>query len=407
MNQLEDDKAFLRSFLDRAAASKVVKVPIAEEGDKSSCTRQESWQNRRDSDAVRQALASPRQPLEQKDGNLFSPAAAPKQEDAPPKAAEPNIADGLILPPIDDLSKKPGRTSPRRSGRTRTTRSMITAPGKERTQISVRVNEGNDTINLTKSEAQVTAIATRRNTRKNKGAALSVPDRLVKWRADVEVLGTTPDPTNPSTKTKRVEWTATICFLDQTAGTQGVEPLIDTSSSPDDDLHAPDSVPSVPPGRSTRTTRSSTPRLRKLRSLGSTASTPAKATLSSTLFPDELAEDMPAPATATPAAAADQKKRAAETAVPSAAAAAVGKAKGAPQQSRIPHSRKRLSLNPSVRSVAAAVREDTLRLFGPGGAAGAVGTAKVQVQVPASLLPVAGGKAAKKTVATRKGDVLS
>jgi hypothetical protein len=404
MNQLEDDKAFLRSFLDRAAASKVVKVPVStEDGDKSSCTRRESLQNRRDSDVVRQALASPRQPLEQKDGNLFSPPVISKPEDVPPKSTEPSIADGLILPPIDELLKA-GRTSPRRSGRTRTTRSMISGPSKERTQISVRLNEGNDTINVTKAEAQVTAIVTRRNTRKNKGAALSVPDRLVKWRADVEVLGTTPDPTNPSTKTKRVEWTATICFLDQTTGMQGVEPLVDGSSNPDDELHPPDSVPSVPPARSTRTTRSSTPKYRKLRGLGAGNSTPAKAMLSSTLLPDELAEDTAAPQE-TPRPAG-QKKRAADAAPPAAAGAAAGKGRGGAQQSRIPHSRKRLSLNPSVRSVAAAVREDTLRLFGPGGAAaaGAVGTAKVQVQVPASLLPVAGKAAAAKKTA-RKGDV--
>lgn len=409
MNQLEDDKAFLRSFLDRAAASKVVKVPVStEDGDKSSCTRRESLQNRRDSDVVRQALASPRQPLEQKDGNLFSPLVISKQEDLPPKSIEPNIADGLILPPIDELLKKPGRGSPRRSGRTRTTRSMISGPSKERTQISVRLNEGNDTINLTKSEAQVTAIVTRRNTRKNKGAALSVPDRLVKWRADFEVLGKdgmTPDPTHPSTKTKRVEWTATICFLDQTTGTQGVEPLVDGSSNPDDELHPPDSVPSVPPARSTRTTRSSTPKYRKLRGLGAGNSTPAKAILSSTLLPDELAEDTAAPQE-TPRPA-EQKKRAADAAPSAAASVTASRSRGGAQQSRIPHSRKRLSLNPSVRSVAAAVREDTLRLFGPGGAAaaGAVGTAKVQVQVPASLLPVAGKAAAAAKKATRKGDV--
>ena len=404
MNQLEDDKAFLRSFLDRAAASKVVKVPVStEDDDKSSCTRRESLQNRRVSVVVRQALASPRQPLEQKDGNLFSPPATSKQEDIPPKSTEPSIADGLILPPIDELLEKPGRTSPRRSGRTRTTRSMISGPSKERTQISVRLTEGNDTINLTKSEAQVTAIVTRRNTRKNKGAALSVPDRLVKWRADVEVLGTTPDPTNPSTKTKRVEWTATICFLDQTTGTQGVEPLVDGSSNPDDELHPPDSVPSMPPARSTRTTRSSTPKYRKLRGLGAGNSTPAKAILSSTLLPDELAEDTTAPQD-TPRPP-EKKKRAADAAPSAAAGATASKGRGG-QQSRIPHSRKRLSLNPSVRSVAAAVREDTLRLFGPGGAAaaGAVGTAKVQVQVPASLLPVAGKAAAAKKTA-RKGDV--
>jgi hypothetical protein len=283
---------------------------------------------------------------------------------------------------------------------------MITAPSKERTQISVRINEGNDTINLTKSEAQVTALVTRRNTRKNKGAALSVPDRLVKWRADVEVLGKdgmTPDPKDPGAKTKRVEWTATICFLDQATGKHGVEPLLDTSSNPDDELHPPESVPSVTPSRSTRITRSSTPKYRKLRSLGAPANgTPAKAILSTTLLPDELAEDTTAQLEL--AQPAEQKKRADATS--SAAASVTASKSRAQQQSRIPASRKRLSLNPSARSVAAAVREDTLRLFGPGGAAGAAAaaaaTTKVQVQVPASLLPVAGKVAGRKV---RKVDV--
>jgi hypothetical protein len=245
----------------------------------------------------------------------------------------------------------------------------------------VRLNEGNDTINLTKSEAQITAILTRRNTRKNKGAALSVPDRLVKWRADVEVLGkdgATPDPKDVAGNTKRVGWTATICYLDQATGKHGVAPLVDASqNSAEPEPLEP--MTAGQPARATRSTRSSTPRLRKVRGLGATNGTPAKEVLSSTILPDELAEDtliqdVPKP---------EPKKRVDISST------------SKNQKSRIPPPRK-LNLNPSVKSVASAVKEDTLRLFATG--SGAAGGKK-----QGSMLPVTGRVSTAKK-ASRKAD---
>ena len=55
----DDDTALLKNFLSRAAASKANKA--------ENIARRESLQNRRDSDVVRHALASPRKVLEDKD----------------------------------------------------------------------------------------------------------------------------------------------------------------------------------------------------------------------------------------------------------------------------------------------------------------------------------------------------
>lgn len=59
---IDDDTAILKDFLTRAAASKAEKAAV-------TTHKRESLQNRRDSDIIKHALASPRKVLEEKDPN--------------------------------------------------------------------------------------------------------------------------------------------------------------------------------------------------------------------------------------------------------------------------------------------------------------------------------------------------
>jgi hypothetical protein len=300
--QLEDDKAILRSFLDRAAASKENRA-VASGTDNANCHRRESLQNRRDSDVVRQALASPRQPLEDKDGNTFSPRRFLQNEilDSPllqkstglENVAVTRLDADRILPPIDDLLPKPeDKSSPRRSSRSRASR-LLAGPR----QIAVRRNDGNDTVNLTKTEAQLVVQETKRNTRKNKGPALTVSDRLIKWRADIAVHGNSPSPEpKERTVTKGVRWSTTLQFLNEATGKSEEGPLLDNASAPKSAiilLPAPESKAGEgETSRPRRAARTATTRVRRVRALGGAGNgTPAKNVLAATILLDELGED--------------------------------------------------------------------------------------------------------------------
>jgi hypothetical protein len=152
----DDDTALLKDFLSRAAASKANKA--------ENIARRESLQNRRDSDVIRHALASPRKALEDKDPNspskydtettlnlsqtltLDMDSAAPLSPSKASTQAEAK-AEG-----VDD--SKAARIS-RRSSRARTSRlpgpsSIPTGPPK----ISVK-RDGGDPVILKKTDAQV------------------------------------------------------------------------------------------------------------------------------------------------------------------------------------------------------------------------------------------------------------
>jgi hypothetical protein len=303
ISQLEDDKAILKSFIDRAAARKAKKLAqaAAQDGDYH---KRESLQNRRDSDNVRHALASPRVPLEDKDGNVFSPLRAPEsvvETGSPtPKpllfTSEPSTA--LVLPPLDELvNGEETKSPPRRSGRTRTRFGQLpSATNPAPNRIPVRRTDGNDTLPLNKTEAQELSLLTRRNTRKNKGGAISVRDRLVQWNAESIVHSTyspTPSPTGNQDDEKGVRWSSTLQFLNEKTGQSEVAPLRDNTPAPTN----PDAKAEAVKVREetqarelagVRTTRSS-PKVRRLRAPVING-TPGKGVLGSAVF-DDISDD--------------------------------------------------------------------------------------------------------------------
>ncbi|KAF2675524.1 hypothetical protein BT63DRAFT_436404 [Microthyrium microscopicum] len=386
LQHLEEDKAFLQSFLDRTAASKANKpAPNAVD---DNCTRRESVQNRRDSDAVRIALASPgRLPLENKGTNLFSPNKLLQSvtEDSTSLKKSPTKVvpePEFVLPSVDDLFAEPAKPpSPRRSGRARTTRSASTTPNVSAPHmVAVRGNE-TMTLSLTKTENQLLVLETRRNTRKNKGPALSVPDRLVKWGADIAVIGkdgTTPEPKAVEAGQKGVRWSESMEFLNEATGQPEKEPLLFNEKAPEPiDPNNPVTAVVTPakPSRVRVQTRSATNSVRRLRGLGAANGTPAKGVLASTLLPDEVAEQKQlavaeATTNETPAPAPKPTKSI-KTAATAAKAA----------KSRIPPPKK-LNLTPSVKSVAVVIDEPV---------------APKPKARRASMLPVAGGAGVRKS----------
>jgi hypothetical protein len=382
--QLEDDKAILRSFLDRAAASKGVKATM--KVDDSTCGRRESVQNRRDSDTVRQALASPRLPLEDKDNNTFSPAnrlnkTAPLSPVLKPMNDEVQNAD-LIIPPIDDLLKQSKPRSPRRSRRSKGSNKSSNSAG-DLQKITLRRTDGNETINLTKSEAQLLALETRRNTKKNKGTALSVQDRVVKYQVDLAVLG--KDGQSPGSQTgkegkKSLRWSETLSFLNEETGESESAPILDNAQLPSKPVNVI-LLPAPPPRddgsntnlRPRKAPNPQTPR-RRVRALRSSMGTPAaKELLAAAVMPDEVTETL------------DLAKAMEEP--PSLTHAAISGTiiSKPPPKSRLQPPTK-LNLNPSVKSIAPttiSTNKDATKKSGI-------------PRKPTSLLPVAGKTSIKK-----------
>ena len=189
MSHLELDTALLKDFLNRTAANKAKK--------RESIAKQTSISHRRDSGAVRQALASPRQPLEEKSPNSPSVTTALNQ---PPgdlavsplakiassslgksAASKGTTGDATQVKEKDRL--KPGN---RRSTRTRTRPANPLTPCSSTMGahpppcvIPVRRTDGSEPVILKKTEAQELAILTRKNTRNNKGNAVVVHARIL------------------------------------------------------------------------------------------------------------------------------------------------------------------------------------------------------------------------------------
>lgn len=390
--QLEDDKAILRSFLDRMAVSKESKPELTPPED-ANYARRESLQNRRDSDVVRQALASPRQPLEDKDGNTFSPQKLPLASSANSPLTnvvtkDENVTElERIIPSIDELLAKPiEKGSPRRSSRSKSTR--VASSTTDRKTIAVRRNDGNDTINLTKTDAQLVAVETRRNTRKNKGPCLNVQDTLVKWRAELVVHGKdgdTPEPKTLQTEQKGVRWSQTLWFLNETTGLSEQAPLVDNTPAPTVNpiailLPGPESSSTdseTNTSRPRRASRSQTPRIRRLRGLGTMNGTPAKNILASTLLPDEVTE----PTEELTLTQIPEKP-------PTMTLSAIATSTVKNNKSRLQQPTK-LNLNPSIKSVVSAAaenKESVAKTVQAKKSTTAAGASKKS----ASMLPVAG-----------------
>ncbi len=321
---LDSDTAVLREFLSRAAASKASKGSIA---------KRTSLSHRRDSGAVRQALASPRPALEDKDPNAVvcdsTLNAANKEIPTPTAEAEVLAANDKKSKPYKTSKKAndPAKeniehlTKSRRSTRTRNKLppptphpASTTAPPPYK--IPVRRTDGAEPVVLKKTEAQEIAQLTRTNTRKNKSGAVVVPARLLKLSVEAaknpQVDGIVEKVIQDGEK--GVRWDTQLVYFFRTSDTittvPAPEPVIPLSiatpscsaqlttarakrlSALNAQPFVSDKVPSTDPERegSNATPPASkipqTPRLRRLQGLGAVNGTPANGLLASTLHTD-------------------------------------------------------------------------------------------------------------------------
>lgn len=306
-SQFDDDKDRLKAFILRVGQEKANKA--------ANITRRESLQNRRDSDAIRRALASPRPALEEKDANVPSPTRDSSVVDIS-KVLESAISDvedrdlssqtNITAPGGNDDETATTSPSLRRSTRKQSRIPQLpsaTAPAQQRTpkKISVRRTDGNDTLVLAqKKEAQELANLTRANTRKNKGGAIAPTMRLAQLVAENLANLNVPVPVlqaaSPSGEQRDQQPEADR--KEQSTGRRksvrwNEEKLTSFSLAP---VFAEDANTSKAQTSSTQSLgsgqakKSSTSRVRRLKGLGAANGTPAKGLLASTLLPDEIAE---------------------------------------------------------------------------------------------------------------------
>ena len=164
--KISDDTAILHAFLSRAAASK---QPMP-------AHRRESLENRRDSDAVRHALASSDKPEVLTDLDPTEPTSPP----LPPNSSS-DVQDTDPEPESvkeETVAELPNSTPTRSKAPRRTTRTRTPAAApKKLAKIAIR--SAADHIALKRTEAQELALLTRANTRKNKGKSVMPQARLL------------------------------------------------------------------------------------------------------------------------------------------------------------------------------------------------------------------------------------
>jgi hypothetical protein len=314
---LEDDKAILRSFLNRAAANKANKS--------ATILRRESLQNRRDSDAIRHALASPRQVLEEKDANL-SPQRTPSLPEQPQSltsvlfsplakrsAQDAGLGDSRKLCATDDKAEDElaGMDNQNGSPRRRSTRARTKIPqlptansllANTPNKIPVRT-DGGERVLLARgrSEAQLLNDLLVKNTKKNKFGAIPALARLKALKAEALaaiVDGVSLDPIDEDIEKvvpigiKTVRWKEVLTeFSDSLT-------MANPDESPDSEEAKRSKIPSSrrkkvdidAPAESEK--KQGKPRLRRLKGLGTANGTPARGLLSSTLLPDEVQEEL-------------------------------------------------------------------------------------------------------------------
>ena len=309
---VDDDTAILKSFLSRAAASKAERS--------ANITRRESRENRRDSDIVRHALASPRKALEEKDPNSPSkvdseitfdttetPVLNPEIEESASPTPEQREAE-------DTTDSKTGRGS-RRSSRAKKSRlpaPASTTQAQTSNKIAIRRADGTDPVVLKKTDAQELALITKNNTRKNKQGAFMVSLRLLKIQAEAILSPSTPlddeTPREPVPGRKGIRWDETLAYYQEHADTVAAQQAEAESLATPDELSLPaqSAIPSTKSKIKTPTDKNSTPKIRRVRGLGTANGTPGKGLLATgSLLPDAVIQDQAA--TPQPPAAPAQK----------------------------------------------------------------------------------------------------
>ncbi|KAH8725157.1 hypothetical protein GQ44DRAFT_759855 [Phaeosphaeriaceae sp. PMI808] len=393
---LDDDTALLKDFLNRAAASKAEKAAV-------STHRRESLRNRRDSDVIRHALASPRKALEEKDPN--SPAKYDTELTLDlSQTLTLNMDSNALASPLTDQSEhedptdeKSSRGS-RRSSRTK--KSRLPAPASvaqaQTSKIAIRRTDGNEHVVLKKSDAQEMATLTRANTRKNKQGAFGVTVRLMKLAADAANLPPLDDSTKELVVGKNIRWDEQLTYYQENPETVAERESLATP----DELSMPDaaSTPSAKP--KSKISKNSTPKMRRVRGLGTVNGTPGKTLLAQAPLLSEavpqVKESTAVPAQQLPRPKASKTKKIAvatitgapvstplDSKLPSLDIIPVGVEPTKERKSRLA-APKKVMLPPSLAAVAAEGKENTQRT-GIGAATPRKGIPAPKVIVPPSV----------------------
>lgn len=318
---LDDDTAILKDFLTRAAASKASKTNKV-----TTIARRTSLSHRRDSDAVRHALASPRKFFEDKDPNSPSPhisydtTAILDLSESLTLNQSTNTTSDDYEPTDAEVAKAPAASS-RRSTRSRSSRTPHPPPShnpqpQTPNRIPVRRVDGGEPVVLRRTEAQELGILTRTNTRKNKSGAVAASIRLLKLAAEqAAVAGSIVDKVVEAARDgaaagerKAVRWGEMLIYFqhrtDSTslsvealtefteAMAQGKADVEALDPSPDEPASL-DAGNAVPKSKSkSKDKAASTPRIRRLRGLGAANGTPGKGLLApASLLPAEVLEE--------------------------------------------------------------------------------------------------------------------
>ncbi|KAF2830878.1 hypothetical protein CC86DRAFT_168403 [Ophiobolus disseminans] len=287
---LDDDTALLKDFLNRAAASKAEKAAVITH-------RRESLQNRRDSDVIRHALASPRKVLEEKDPNSPSKHDNELTLDLSQTLTLNMGLNALTSPSPDqaddeDTAEERSLRGSRRSSRAK--KSRLPAPASaapiptQASKIAIRRADGTEHVVLKKSDAQELSALTRNNTRKNKQGAFGVTVRLMKLAMDAASLAPLDDSTKEPIVGKNIRWDEQLAYYQENPETVAEAESLATP----DELGMPDpvSTPSAKP--KSKLSKSSTPKIRRVRGLGTANGTPGKGLLApSSLLPEDVQEE--------------------------------------------------------------------------------------------------------------------
>tara|TARA_R110002003_G_scaffold878_14_gene21778 strand:+ start:212 stop:1444 length:1233 start_codon:yes stop_codon:yes gene_type:complete len=281
---LDDDTALLKDFLNRAAASKAEKAAVLTH-------RRESLQNRRDSDVIRHALASPRKVLEDKDPNSPSKYDNELTLDISQTLTLSMPTDGLASPtPGQDdqegTAEEKALRGSRRSSRAK--KSRLPAPASaaqaQTSKIAIRRADGNEHVILKKSDAQELATLTRANTRKNKQGAFNVTVRLLKLAADADKLPPIDDATKELILGKNIRWDEQLAYYQENP-----ETVAEAESLATPDELSMEDASSTPSTKKSKVSRNSTPKIRRVRGLGTANGTPGKGLLApASLLPEEV-----------------------------------------------------------------------------------------------------------------------
>ncbi|KAF3006785.1 hypothetical protein E8E13_010265 [Curvularia kusanoi] len=328
---IDDDTALLKSFLSRAAASKAERSAII--------TRRSSLENRRDSDIVRHALASPRRALEEKDPNSPTKIDNEATLDVMDAAVTDAAAEESASPSVeqaegDELTEAKAEKGSRRSSRTKKSRlpAPATTTQPQTNKIAIRRADGTDPVILKKTDAQELALITRNNTRKNKQGAFMVSLRLLKLQAEAILSPTVDldaDAERPPVPGRRgIRWDETLAYYQEHADSIVAQQAEAESLATPDELSLPGPTAAKKSKAKTPADKNSTPKVRRVRGLGTANGTPGKGLLSSgSLLPDAVQEEKAAaaasqPEPAPPAKSIPKPKAAKKLPVPSAPATA-------------------------------------------------------------------------------------